>query len=101
MAKLFARWDLLLVWLLILAYVLTFGTLSVLQNDAFATTDHDLGVMDQAAWNTLHGRFVMESSQEGMPLSRLRGHVEPIFLLIGLVFLLFDHVNALLSCRPW
>ena len=96
MAKVFARWDLLLVWLLILAYVVTFGALSVLQNDAFATTVHDLGVMDQAAWNTLHGRFVMESSMEGIPLSRLRGHVEPIFLPISLVFLLFDHVNALL-----
>jgi uncharacterized membrane protein len=96
MTRLLTRWDLVLVWLLILAYVVTFGALSVLQNDAFATTVHDLGVMDQAAWNTLHGRFVMESSQEGLPLSRLRGHVEPIFLLISLVFLLFDHVNALL-----
>jgi uncharacterized membrane protein len=70
------RWALILVCLLIAAYVATFGALSILKNDAFGTTDHDLGVMDQAAWNTLHGRFVMESSQEGRPLSRLRA--EPL-----------------------
>jgi uncharacterized membrane protein len=90
------RWDLLLVWVLVLAYVLCFSALSIRQNDAFRTTVHDLGVMDQAAWNTLHGRFVMESSQEGAPLSRLRGHVEPAFLLISFVYAVYDSVNALL-----
>lgn len=90
------RWDFLLLWSLILAYIVTFSALSILQNDAFNTTVHDLGVMDQAAWNTLHGRFVVETSIGGQPLPRLRGHVEPIFLLIGLAFLLYDHVNALL-----
>jgi len=90
------RWDLVLLWLLILTYVAIFSTLSILQNEAFSTTVHDLGVMDQAAWNTLHGRFVIETSIDGRPLSRLRGHVEPVFLVISLVFLFYDHVNALL-----
>lgn len=90
------RWDLVAVGVLIVLYVGLFSTLTILQNESFNTTDHDLGVMDQAAWNTLHGRFLMESSQEGRSLSRLRGHVEPVFLLISLVYLVYDHVNALL-----
>ena len=36
------------------------------------------------------------AARRARPLSRLRGHVEPVFLLISLVFLLYDHVNALL-----
>ncbi len=35
-------------WLLIIAYCLTFGVLSILQHNAFGTSIYDLGNVDQA-----------------------------------------------------
>ena len=81
--------------LLILAYIVHFSVLSIRQHDGFLTHKADLGQFDQPIWNTLHGRPFLrtDGSQQ---LSRLGDHVEPIFLPVSLVFLLWDDVRALL-----
>ena len=91
-----ARLALGLVWLLIGLYVLGFGTLSVLKHEAFQTHAADLGNMDQPIWNTLHGRFVDETKDDGTQAPRLTDHFEPIFALVSLTFLLYDDAKAIL-----
>ena len=80
---------------LIVLYTIIFAAVSIRQNEALETNAHDLGVMSQAACNTLHGRFVEETSF-GRPLSRLRGHVEPVFLLLALASAVRPSANTLL-----
>jgi len=85
-----------LVWLLIGLYVLGFGTLSILKHEAFQTHAQDLGNMDQPIWNTLHGRFLEETKNDGSQGPRLTDHFEPIFALVSLSFLIYDDVKAIL-----
>jgi len=85
-----------LVWLLIWLYVLGFGTLSILKHEAFQTYAADLGNMDQPIWNTLHGRFLEETKNDGSQGPRLTDHFEPMFALVSLSFLIYDDVKAIL-----
>jgi uncharacterized membrane protein len=89
------QWPLIALWVLVALYVLNFTWLSIRQNQAFQTNAHDLGVMEQAAWNTRHGRFGYETSN-GVERSRLAGHVEPIFLLLSIPYLLYNGAETLL-----
>jgi Predicted membrane protein len=79
----------LLLILLIVGYALWVGDQAVLRYTTFKATAFDLGNMDQAAWNTLHGRpfeFTNHSDNwYGAPI-RLAQHVEPIFFLLSLLY---------------
>jgi uncharacterized membrane protein len=44
------------VWLLILLYIGLFSWQSVARHQAFATAAYDLGNVNQAFWNTVHGQ---------------------------------------------
>src|ERR1700730_5033295 len=74
----------LLLFLLIVGFSLWIGDQAVLRYTTFKATAFDLGNMDQANWNTLHGHpleFTNHSSNwYGAPI-RLAEHVEPIFYL--------------------
>jgi uncharacterized membrane protein len=63
-------------------------------SDAF-----DLGNMDQAVWNTLHGHF-FRFTNRGIdwygPPTRLAIHVEPILLLIAPLYLIHSGAETLL-----
>jgi uncharacterized membrane protein len=85
-----------LVWLLIWLYILGFGTLSILKHKAFQTHAQDLGNMDQPIWNTLHGRFLEETKNDGSQGPRLTDHFEPIFALVSLSFLIYNDVKVIL-----
>ena len=85
-----------LVWLLIGLYILGFGTLSILKHEAFQTHAQDLGNMDQPIWNTLHGRFLEETKNDGSQGPRLTDHFEPVFALVSFSFLVYDDVKAIL-----
>ncbi len=85
-----------LVWFLVWLYVLGFATLSILKHEAFQTHAQDLGNMDQPIWNTLHGRFLEETKNDGSQSPRLTDHFEPIFALVSLSFLIYDDVKAIL-----
>jgi len=84
------------VWALIALYALNFGALSVLKHAAFQTHTADLGNMDQPIWNTLHGRFVEETKDDGTQGTRLTDHVEPVFAPVALSFLVYDGVESIL-----
>lgn len=64
---------------LVVGFALFFALLSVQQHRAFLTNGLDLGNVDQALWNTAHGRF-LEFSLMTPIRSRLALHVEPILL---------------------
>ncbi len=64
---------------LVVIFALFFALLSVQQHRAFLTNGLDLGNVDQALWNTAHGRF-LEFSLMTPIRSRLALHVEPILL---------------------
>ena len=68
------------VWLLILAFVFAFATLSLRRHAALATNGMDLGNVNQALWNTAHGDFLAFTNMAPVR-NRLALHVEPILLL--------------------
>jgi uncharacterized membrane protein len=87
-------WDI-AVWLFIVAYIAFFGTFTVLKHDTFQTTAYDLGNVDQAVWNTRHGRPFLMTNIEGLT-NRLGTHVEPILLPISLIYFVWSDPRALL-----
>jgi uncharacterized membrane protein len=88
-------WFDIAVWALIGVYILFFGTLTILKHDAFQTTAFDLGNVDQAVWNTRHGRPFAMTNIEGLT-NRLGTHVEPILAPISLLYFLWSDPRALL-----
>ncbi len=83
------------VWALIVAYFLYFGVLTVQKHNAFQTTAFDLGNVDQAVWNTRHGRPFALTNIEGLA-NRLGTHVEPILAPISLLYFVWSDPRALL-----
>jgi uncharacterized membrane protein len=73
----------------------------LLRYQTFTATAFDLGNMDQAVWNTLHGRpfaFTNRGIDYYGPSTRLAIHVEPIiFLLAGLYALHADPQTLLVT----
>jgi len=95
--------------LLIVAYIVLFGTLSLRRHQNLGTNALDLGYTDQAVWNTLHGRpfrfstFVDAAFSLDIPIGQFRQpdvllgyHVEPILALVAPLYLLHDGPETLL-----
>ncbi|MGI6208018.1 MAG: DUF2079 domain-containing protein [Anaerolineae bacterium] len=78
-----------------LAYIGFFSWLALERHQALMTHTADLGQIDLAVWNSLHGRFVQEVKGEQIS-TRLTDHVEPIFWPVSVVFGLWDDAGALL-----
>src|SRR5579875_2596948 len=90
-------WGLLM--LAIVVYILVMGFESVLRYVTFKATAFDLGNMDQVLSNTIHGRpfqFTNEAIDWYGPPNRLAVHVEPIMLLVSLLYLLYADPRTLL-----
>ena len=68
------------------AYAVLFAFAAVVHYLVFKTPRGDLGNMVQADWNTLHGRFLEETTLSGHQRERLGFHVDP-FLLLFVPFL--------------
>jgi uncharacterized membrane protein len=84
---------------MMLGYALIMGHLAVLRYDTFTSTAFDLGNMDQAVWNTLHGRLFQFTNQGDNwygPPTRLAQHVEPILLPLSLLYLIHSDPRTLL-----
>ncbi len=73
--------------------------------DAYLTHAEDLGIMDQAIWNTLHGQFLHQTLCNSMSdtncyrldgISRFAIHFEPVLLPVSLLYLLFPSPKTLL-----
>lgn len=90
-----------LVVVMMLAYGVYFSALSIQRHRAFLTNASDLGQIDQAIWNSLQGRPLEFTRRTGEESIRLTDHVEPLFVLISPVFLLYDNVEALLILQSF
>jgi uncharacterized membrane protein len=86
---------LLIVLVLILAYSAYFSALSIQRHHTFRTYASDMGQMDQALWNTLHGHWLEDTRPSGVQMPRLTHHVEVIFFVIPLVFLIYEGIESL------
>jgi uncharacterized membrane protein len=96
-AQVWLAWSLLIVAMLV--YLLEMSYQSVLRYDTFKATAFDLGNYDQAIWNTLHGRpfqFTNQAIDWYGPPTRLGVHVEPILLLLALLYLIRSDPRTLL-----
>ncbi len=85
-----------LLGVLILLYALCLGTMSILRHDSLGSSTFDLGNMDQAVWNTLHGRLLRFTSYPKIGQTRLAAHVEPILVPISLLYLIYSSPKTLL-----
>ncbi|HEY1349773.1 MAG TPA: DUF2079 domain-containing protein [Ktedonobacteraceae bacterium] len=90
-------WGLVIVALAVYIAALSFQ--SVLRYATFKATAFDLGNMDQVLWNTIHGRpfqFTNQAIDWYGPPNRLAIHVEPIMLLVSLLYALHSDPRVLL-----
>lgn len=88
-----------LVWLLIVLDVFIIGQRALVAHWAYHSQAFDLGNMDQAVWNTLHGhpfRFTNRGIDWFGPPTRLAFHVEPILFLIAPLYLIHAGAATLL-----
>jgi uncharacterized membrane protein len=88
-----------LVALLTLVDVLIVSQHVLVRHFAYHSEAFDLGNMDQAVWNTLHGdffRFTNRGIDWYGPPTRLGIHVEPILLLVAPLYLLHSGAETLL-----
>ncbi|MCI0478813.1 MAG: DUF2079 domain-containing protein, partial [Anaerolineales bacterium] len=92
-------WGLLIVLALIVAYSAYFSALSIQRHNSFRTHASDMGQMDQALWNTAHGNWLEDTKPNGRQATRLTDHVEPIFLIIPLVFRIYDGIESLFAVQ--
>lgn len=64
-------------------YAVLFSVLSIYKHETFASSRFDLGNMDQAVWNSAHGRILEATDEQGEITSRLKNHAD--FLLLAFV----------------
>lgn len=81
----------------IFAYILYFTLASFLKYDNFYTGRFDLGNMDQAVWNTRHGRIFQITDPNGTNIiSRLAFHADFILILISPLYFIWSNPKTLL-----
>lgn len=81
--------------LLILAYAVYFGHLTLTRYAAFESRALDMGNMDQAIWNTARGNWFHLTNQPGT-VNRLSLHVEPILIPISWLYWVYSGPQTLL-----
>lgn len=72
-----------IVMILSVLYVVLFSLLSIYKHETYASSRFDLGNMDQAVWNSAHGRILEATDEQGEITSRLKNHAD--FLLLVFV----------------
>jgi len=94
MAKYHANIIRFLLIFFIIVYAVFFIHQLFLRYHTFGSRSLDLGNMDQAIWNTLHGLPYHQTSQPGIN-NRLSLHVEPILVPISLLYLIYSGPETL------
>jgi uncharacterized membrane protein len=91
------------VWLMVCAFGVMFAWLSVSRHVAFQSHAFDLGNVDQAVWNTVHGRWLRFTDMtvgQTVLTSRLAIHVEPILIPLSLLYAFRPGPLTLLVVQP-
>lgn len=68
-------------WAAISLHFLLILFLGLSRHWGYLTSINDLGVFDQAVWGTLHGQFLLNTSQFDQPMNWLGFHFHPVILL--------------------
>jgi hypothetical protein len=79
----------------IAAYALFFSALALQRHAALQTAPPELSYVDQAMWNSLHGRL-LELTLGREQVSRLALHFEPLLVPLSLAYLAVDDVRTML-----
>ena len=87
-------WGILL--LSILCYIIFISKLSILRYLSFNSNMFDMGINIQTIWNTVHGRILIETINNGFATSKFWfGHWELIFVPIAAIYSIFPSPNTL------
>ncbi len=81
-------------WGAILLYIVFFGVFVSLRHYNFQTQTWDMGIFDQAFWNTIHGR-IMQTSLAEIP-NHLGIHMNPFLFFLVPFYALFPSPYTLL-----
>lgn len=88
-----------LLWAAIASYAAGFSALSILRHRAFTTGRYDLGNMVQTVWNTAHGHFLEMTSGDGVQISRLAAHFDPILAAFAPLWWIWPSPEMLLTVQ--
>ncbi|MGZ3676397.1 MAG: DUF2079 domain-containing protein, partial [Ktedonobacterales bacterium] len=90
------------VCLMAVAFVVYFAAYTFALHDAYLTFAEDLGIMDQALWNTVHGAPLHQTICNSVSdtnclgdISRLAIHFEPIMFVISLLYVVVPSPKTL------
>jgi uncharacterized membrane protein len=89
------RWSQSAVILVMAAYAIFMVAFTLPRHQAHLTFGYDLGNVDQAIWNTLHGRPLGLTTVPGMT-TRLGLHFEPLLFLVAPFYLIHSGPETLL-----
>ena len=89
-------WSRVVVGALVVAYAATFIPLSLARHWGFFTARYDLGNMTQAVWSASRGELFRVTDPDGMRVSRLGSHVDPILGLFAPLWKVWPHPEMLL-----
>ncbi|MGI8650730.1 MAG: DUF2079 domain-containing protein [Rubrobacter sp.] len=70
-------------------YGVSIAFLAVYKHEVFASSRFDLGNMDQAVWNSAHGRILEATDEVGEITSRLKNHADLLLLLYVPLYWIF------------
>lgn len=93
------RYQWWLIGCLFIAYFVTMSKISVLRHEAWHTYAFDLGIFDQAIWNTTKGRFLFSSLKDNICL--LGDHMSPALLLYVPFYWIWNDVRILLVAQAF
>ncbi|MGZ3601137.1 MAG: DUF2079 domain-containing protein [Ktedonobacterales bacterium] len=92
-----------IVTLMAVAFIAFFTAYAGAQFDAYLTNAEDLGIMDQALWNTVHGAMLHQTICNPISdanclgdVSRFAIHFEPLMLPLALLYLVAATPKALI-----
>ena len=86
----------------VVIYIVYFTSASFLRYDNFFTGRFDLGNMDQAVWNTFHGRIFQITDPNGTSIiSRLSFHADFILILIAPLYKIWANPKTLLFLQSF
>ncbi|MDQ2744737.1 MAG: DUF2079 domain-containing protein [Chloroflexota bacterium] len=88
--------------LMVIGFAVVLGWLSVARHLAYQSHAFDLGNMDQAAWNTLHGNLLHFSDMavgRRVLTSRFAIHVEPMLIVLSALYLVHSGPETLLVAQ--
>ena len=89
-------WARVALFLMVAVYIGFFSAMTLRQHESLRTHVFDLGNVDQAIWNTVHGRPLHFTTQPAVGEHRMGMHVEPLLFLLALLYHVYPDPRGLL-----